>query len=67
MTFRHVRVHVYVGWSRFTQCTPITPRSGGMVPPDAACRYLQRARTIPLLPGVMGVQCAFFVLGYLDR
>ena len=38
-----------------------------MVPSAAALRCLQRAHTIRMLPGVMGVHSAFFVPGDLDH
>jgi len=43
-----------------TQATEIsTPGSDGMVPSAAEWCYLQRARSIPSLPGVIGVHGAF--------
>ena len=41
------------------QAAEITPSSDGMVPSAAAWRHLQQARSIPSLPGVMGVRSAF--------
>jgi len=41
------------------QAAEITPGSYGMAPSATASRHLQRARSIPSLPGVMGVHNAF--------
>jgi len=48
------------------QAAEITPNSDRMVLFAGAWYYLQQARSIPSLPGVMGVQSAFFVPGDLD-
>jgi len=44
------------------QAAEITPGSDGMVPSAGAWRYLQRTRSIPSPPGVMGVHSTFLSL-----
>ena len=44
------------------QAAEITPGSDGLVESAAARHYLQRACSIPSLPGVMGVHSAFLSL-----
>jgi len=39
-----------------------SPGSNGMVPSAGVSRYLQQARSIPSMPGVMGVYSAFLSL-----